>query len=264
MSLSELWLKGKVVVAKNRILFLLPLLLDLILYGPLAFTAVRVINFKLTAPSSLPTIQNLLPDAASFSGAQSGLAFNMGYPGTLTAGFIGTIIAFTLVPYVTAGYLGTIVQELRGDEDRMPFMVLSSKYFVRLFFLRILVIVAFMGLVLVLTIVPFLAFIMVPVLILISVLLLFWDFSIVYEDMDLFPGLSKAYAVMKENLPPVINTLLPVIILFMPLTLGASLLVGSPLFLLVIATYAYIGAVIVSGLVYLYIRLVEGEELEIG
>lgn len=107
MSFTELWSKGKNIVAKNRILFLLPLLLDLILYGPLAFTATRVINFKLTVPTSLPTIQNLLPDAASFSGAQSGININMGYPGTITAGFIGTIIAFTVVPYLTAGYLAT-------------------------------------------------------------------------------------------------------------------------------------------------------------
>jgi hypothetical protein len=262
LTISEIWLKGKAVVTKNRILFLLPFLLDLVLYGPLAFISARVINFKLTVPSSLPTIQNLLPEAAMFSGAQSGVNFNMGYPGTLTVGFAGTIIAFTLVPYLTGGYLGTIVQELRGDEERMPFMALASKYFVRLFIMRILVMVAFMGLVLILTIVPFLAFIMVPVLIAVTVLLLFWDFSIVYDDMDLIPAISKAYAVMKGNLPPVINNLLPVIILLMPLTLGASLLVGSPLFLLVIAVYAYIGAVIISGLVYLYSSLVTGEYQE--
>lgn len=262
MSIAELWSKGKVIVSKNRILFLLPLLLDLIFYGPLAFTVTRVINFKLTVPTSLPTIQNLLPDAASFTGAQSGVILNMGYPGTLTAGFIGTIIAFTLVPYLTGGYLGTIVQELQGNEERMPFMALASKYFVRLFLMRILVMIAFSGLVLILVIIPFLAFIMVPVLLFVSVLLLFWDFSIVYDDFELFPALSKAYAVMKKDLAPVINTLLPIIVLLMPLTLGTSLLVSSPLFLLVIVTYAYFGAVIVSGLVYAYSKLSAGEQLE--
>ncbi len=260
MSLGELWLKGSKTVTNERILFLLPLFLDLILFGPLAFTSAKVIDIKLTLVTSLPTIQNLLPDAASFGGTQS--VMNMGYPGTLTVGFIGTIFAFAVVPFLTGGYLGTIIQEYRGNEERQTFIALSSKYFVRLVIMRIVIMVAFWGLIILLKTIPIVSSIMVGILIFISVLLLFWDLSIVYDNLDLVPALFKAYTVIKQNTASVVNALLPIIIFLMPLTLGASLLVGSFLFLLVILVYAYLGAVIVSGIAYLYITLAAKTQIE--
>lgn len=252
MSFSELWASGKTIVSKKLILVLLPLIWDLIIFAPLAFANMGVVHVKLTLPTSLPTIQNLLPDAAQLA---QGSSFVMGYPRTITSGFLGLVIIFLLMPYINGGYLGVIAEEIRQVEQRSSFIVLANRYFTRFLLMRLLVLAAFFILAPIFLVIPFLAILMVIFLLFLSILILFWDYSVVYDNIDVLPALSKAYTVFSGNVSEVARALVPIVLLMIPMTFVTSLSMSSPLLILMIILYAYLGAVFVSGIMSLYVKL---------
>lgn len=252
MSFNELWASGKEIVSKKSMLVLLPLALDLLIFAPLAFANLKIAHVKLTLPTSLPTIQNLLPGAAQVAQESS---FVIGYPGTITNGLLGLVIMLLVMPYINGGYLGVIAEEIRQMEQRSAFTVLANRYFTRFLLMRLLVLAAFLVLAPMLMILPFLAILMVVFLLVFSILLLFWDYSVVYDDIDILQALKKAYAVFTGNLSEVVRALVPIVLLLIPLTFVTSVIMSSPLFLLMLILYAYLGAVFVSGIMSFYVRL---------
>jgi hypothetical protein len=256
LSLSDVWNKGKEIVSRNPILFLLPVILDLIIYGPLISRSGTTIHFKLTIPSSLPTIQNLLPDAAALSGeAAGGFSGISTYPGTILAGTLAAaLITLVVFPWLTGGYLGTIVQDIKKPAETMSFTRLAGKYFMRLFLMQVLTIAAMFVLFPLFT-VPVLNFFIFIGLLILLILLFFWDYSIVYDDLDVLAALKKAYRVFTANFGTLATILLPVALLLGLLSAITSAMMYTWVFVPIIAAYAYLGSVLVSGFMVLYASL---------
>lgn len=258
MDFNSLMQTGIRTVRRNQILFIIPLVLDLILYGSLAFSGISMVEFKLTLPSSLPSIINILPDAAKVSG-ESG--FIMGYPGTLTSGFFGFLITFILLPFLTGGYLGTIVEELENRVERTPFFTLGLRYFGRIFIMRLLVMVMFLVLLPIVMIIPILIIVIFVLIIYLAVLFLFWEFSIVNDNVDLFKALRKASKLLGEHLGQVAGNLIPVFVLMAILTLAASYFMNTVFLFVMITVYAYTGSIIISAMMAMYRDLSKSEEV---
>ncbi|MDW7650244.1 MAG: hypothetical protein SCK29_05700 [Bacillota bacterium] len=265
MTVFDVWAKGKNVVSRHKLLILIPLIVDLILYGPLMTKSLMgpSIHIKLTVPSSLPSIANLLPEASSLTTGPSDPVF-MGitaYPGTLMVGFLGVLITLVVIPYLKAGYLGTIAQDLKNTEPALSFTQLARKYFVRLFILQLLTIAAFL-IITPLMMIPLISAVVIIGMLILIILLFFWDYSVVYDDLDIVTAFKKALGIFTGNFPVMAAVLLPIALLLLPLTAFTSVVMTTPAFIAVIALYAYIGAVLVSGFMYLYANLTGAVDLE--
>jgi hypothetical protein len=254
LTILEVWKKGKEIVSRNYILILLPIILDLIFYGPLMARSGLNIHFKLTVPSSLPSIQNLLPDAAAL-GSTTGFSGIATYPGTLLAHPVtALLVSLFLIPYLTGGYLGTIAQDLKNPTERMPFTQLAGKFFTRLFIMELAMFAVMLAL-FPLLMVPLLNILLFVGLLIGMFLIFFWEYCLVYDDLNVFPALKKAYKFFTENFGIIAGILLPVALLLSPLSGLTSAFMYSPIFLLTIVLYGYLGAVLVSGFMSLYAAL---------
>lgn len=252
MSFTEILRQGKTIAGNKQILIFIPLVLDLLLFGPLAFSGLARPHLKFTIPTSLPTVMNLLPNAAYFA---DGPGLGAGYPGTLTSGFVGLLVTFLLLPFITGGYLGTIAEEIRQPENRTPFIALCSRCFTRLFSVRILAVAAFYALLSLPMLLPFLAGFMAVIMLFAAILMLFWDFNIVYYNLALMPALKLAYTVCMHHYLSVARAFLPAVLLLAPTTLLTSVIMSTPLLFVVIVLYVYAAAIFVSGAMKFCVQL---------
>lgn len=230
------------------------MIVDVILYGPLMLATERARNMQPTIPSPLPSIQNLLPEAASFVTNYTGITGISSYPGTITAGVLGIAITLLVIPWLTGGYLGLIAQDVKGSDTEYSFIQLAHKFASRLILLQV-VMVAILIVTTPLLVNPALEIILGFGVVILFIVLVFWSYAIVYDDLHIIPALPKAYRTFTHNLETMIYTLLPMALILAPLSLLTSFIMFTPLLILMIIIYAYIGAVLVSGLMQLYAKL---------
>jgi hypothetical protein len=220
--------------------------MDLLLYGRLIFAGKNALHLKMTIPSALPSIQNLLPDTVSLSASSLNGLSGFTVPGIL--------ISLLLIPWLTAGYLGTIAQDIKQPENKLSFIQLAGTFFIRLVLVQLIM----MGAMLAITplfFVPLLGGLVMIALIVLLILLFFWDYSIIYDDTDVISALKKAYSTFTRNFGTMTTVLLPIVILLTPLTAFASFFMNSPVLVLIMLAYAYLGSVLVSGFMHLYTNL---------
>lgn len=262
MPVNELWTRGTEIVSRHKVLVFLPLLLDFLVFGGLAFfgSPVTAHQVKLAIPTSLPSILNLLPDIVRFTSERAMFtALRSGAFLQNPAVMVRILLSFIFIPFLNGGYLGIISQEISGLERKDPFFKMASHYFTR--FLLVTLLITFVPMLLLypaFLISDAIGIVFLSTLAIFTFLLsLFWDFSVVHFDLQVFQALGKVVFMFRNHAKVMIRALIPLVIMASVLSWLTALFLGTIFLFAIMIVYAYLAAVLVSGLMSYYVGLAQ-------
>lgn len=251
--------KGFNLAKKYYPLALVAALLDLVNLGDISHRAQAGLHFKATIPSAMPTLTQILPDAPNVGGSFVNLDFPFSYLGAIgLIAFLGFII---LNSYVKGGFLGCVLEGLKGGEvSKEVFFAYATKFWSRFLIQTIIVFAAviFLGL-LSMSIGP-LALLFIIALLAAFLLLFFWDYILVREDLNVVDAAEESWRLVIANLGSVILFILPILLLTAIFSVIANMLAATPLVLLAILAYAVFATGIIFAVMSFYMELTPEEE----
>jgi len=130
-----------------------------------------------------------------------------------------SIIALIISPFILGGFLKAIYRLLENEETDKEVFIADSKYF----FLRLLSVNVITFLLMMVAMLPFLAFppLIIFLIIFFVYLTYFWQLALVKDDLEILEAINKGKAVFKNNLSQVLGQMFTVAII--------SAIVGVPL-----------------------------------
>jgi hypothetical protein len=240
-------------------LALLAAVLDLLNLGDIGRRHVPDFHLKLTIPSALPSLTQVLQDPPG-SGATWNLNLPFGYMGGV--GLLLLIAFILLNAYLKGGFLGCVLEGLRERPvNREVFLDYAGRFWTRYLVQSIIVLAAvlFLGL-LAMGIGP-LAFVLILALLAAFFLLVFWDYSLVKDDLGVVDAAERSWRLVAAHPGPVLLFLLPVLLVVAVFSILANALAATPLVLVAVLVYAFLGTAVIFGLMSYYLELTgEGEE----
>jgi len=240
--------KGFEAFRKVAYLAIIPLFLDIFFHwyeGFLtAFSGTFRMGVKFSIPWDLPSIENFydFPKITMMLPIYSA---------------IWTTISTVIYAFILGGYLGKIHQAVRGMQFE-PFMKLSSKYFIRFLFLKILWLILalpafFMGMV---------AIVYIVFLLILGYFLYLTPFIIIADDIPFFDAIRKS-VVLASNRGEVLKYALIFIVLTAIVSAFIYLLMNIPIagFLISVIITSIVGTTFTAATMNFYIHLQEIEHL---
>lgn len=212
-------------------------------------------HIKFTVPSALPSLTQVLPDAPSSGGFQVNLPFN--HLGEM--GLVFLVVFILLNAYLKGGYLGCILESLRGGRvDREVFTAYAGRFWTRYLMQRIIVLAAIIFLGFLFLGMGLLAFLFILVLLAAFILLIFWDYSLVAEDLGVVDAAERSWRLVLARPGPVLLFLLPILAAMAFFSIFANALLDTPLLLLAMAGYAFLGTAAIFAFMSFYLELAGG------
>ncbi len=250
--------RGFNLATKYYPLVLLAAFVDLLNIGEISRRFQGGFHIKFTVPSALPSLTQVLPDPPAAGGSFVNIDIPFAYLGG--AALLLFIAFIVLSAYLKGGFLGCVLEGLTGGPvDREVFFAYARKFWSRFLIQAVIMFAAviFLGL-LIVGIGP-LAFLFIIVLLVAYFLLIFWDYSLVREDMGVVDAAERSWRLVTANPGPVILFFVPIILLTAFFSVVANVLASTPLVLVALAAYAYLGTSIIFAVMSFYMELT-GEE----
>ncbi|WP_242869913.1 hypothetical protein [Desulfitobacterium hafniense] len=248
--------KGFHLANKYYPLLLVPIILDLLQLGTI-LRSVQGITLKLTIPSALPSITQVLNTAN-----QGTDTFNINLPyGYLDNVFLIVLIAVLYLlagAFLKGGFLGCILAGINEQEVSASTYIQTGKQFFGRFLAQ-----ALLMLILLLVSAPFwidlgpLALLLMIGLLILSFYLIFWDYVIVADNAGLIEAAQISLARIQSDLGKVLLFIIPIALITTLIGLAVSALITSSAILavLAIALYAYFGTVAVFAIMTFYLDI---------
>lgn len=246
--------RGFELTLKYYPLALLAFLADLVNLGDISRRFTYDFHLKFTVPSALPSLTQVLPDPPG----AGGLHINVPFEHLGAFGLVFFLAFILLSAYLKGGFLGSILNALtEGPVTTEVFLAYAGRFWTRYLLQSIIILAAVIFLGLLLIGIGPLALIFILVLLVAFFLLIFWDYSLIREDLGVVDAAERSWRLVTANVGAVILFLLPILVVTALFSILANALVPTPLLFAAMAAYAFLGTAVIFAVMSFYMELTE-------
>lgn len=233
-------------------LILVPIILDLLKFGDI-LRRPKGFAFKLAVPSVIPSLTQILADPPA---QQGGFTINFPFAGLGGAFILLALLLLLLGAFLKGGFLGCVLAGINEQEVAVDTFISYSKKFFGRFIAQILIIF-FFTMVIGLTFLALgpLALLLLIGYMILSLLLIFWDYIVVAEDVALIEAAKMSWDLVRQNMGKVFGFVLPIMAITALFGVLANVITASVILaILAIVAYGYYGTAVVFAMMSFYME----------